>query len=136
MDSSKVQQVLNWPQPNYIKALQSFLGFANFYCHFIKDYFKQITALTSLIERDSRFIFNEEAHGQFQLLKEAFTTTPILYHCDPSLQTIVETDASEYALGVVLSQVNDLESIPFHLIVSSFSQMSSSIKFMKRNSLA
>ncbi|MBW0556279.1 hypothetical protein O181_095994 [Austropuccinia psidii MF-1] len=87
MDSSKVQQILKWPQPRNIKALQSFLRFANFYY--------------------SPFIFNEEALIQFQLLKEAFTTTPILSHFNPSLPTIVDTDASDYALGAILSQVND-----------------------------
>ncbi|MBW0467276.1 hypothetical protein O181_006991 [Austropuccinia psidii MF-1] len=107
MDSSKFQQILNWPQPKNIKALQSFLGFANFYCCFIKNYSKKITALTSLLKKDSPFIFNEEALSQFQILKEAFTTTPILSHFNPSLPTIVETDASDYALGAVLSQVND-----------------------------
>ncbi|MBW0471956.1 hypothetical protein O181_011671 [Austropuccinia psidii MF-1] len=44
---------------------------------------------------------------QLQILKEAFTTAPILSHFNPSLQTIVETNASDYALGAVLSQVND-----------------------------
>ncbi|MBW0508458.1 hypothetical protein O181_048173 [Austropuccinia psidii MF-1] len=107
MDSSKVQQILNCPQPKNIKALQSFLGFANFYCCFIKNYSKKITTLTSLLEEDSPFIFNEEALIQFQLLKEAFTTTPILSHFNPSLPTIVEIDASVYTLGAVLSQVND-----------------------------
>ncbi|MBW0584526.1 hypothetical protein O181_124241, partial [Austropuccinia psidii MF-1] len=53
------------------------------------------------------FIFNEEALSQFQILREAFTTAPILSHFNPSLPTIVETDASDYALGAVLSQVND-----------------------------
>ncbi|MBW0541621.1 hypothetical protein O181_081336, partial [Austropuccinia psidii MF-1] len=48
-----------------------------------------------------------EALSQFQVLKEAFTTAPILSHFDPSPPTIVETDASDYALGAVLSQVND-----------------------------
>ncbi|MBW0588066.1 hypothetical protein O181_127781, partial [Austropuccinia psidii MF-1] len=43
----------------------------------------------------------------FQVLKEAFTSAPILSHFNPSLPTIVETDASDYALGAVLSQVND-----------------------------
>ncbi|MBW0516462.1 hypothetical protein O181_056177 [Austropuccinia psidii MF-1] len=38
MDSSKVQKILNWPQPKNIKAIQLFVGFANFYCHFIKNY--------------------------------------------------------------------------------------------------
>ncbi|MBW0584770.1 hypothetical protein O181_124485 [Austropuccinia psidii MF-1] len=107
MDSSKVQQILNWPQPKNIKALQSFLGFANFYHCFIKNYSKKITSLTSLLKKDSPFIFNEEALSQFQSLKEAFTTAPILSHFNPSLPTIVETDASDYALGAVLSQVND-----------------------------
>ncbi|MBW0516587.1 hypothetical protein O181_056302 [Austropuccinia psidii MF-1] len=86
MDSSKVQQILNWPQPRNIKALQSFLGFANFYHHFIKNYSKKISALTSLLKKDSPFIFNEEALDQFQILKEAFTTAPILSPSNVSLQ--------------------------------------------------
>ncbi|MBW0510623.1 hypothetical protein O181_050338 [Austropuccinia psidii MF-1] len=107
MYSSKVQQILNWPQPKNIMALQYFLGFANFYCHFIKNYSKKITSLTSLLTKDSTFIFNEEALSQFQLLKEAFTMAPILSHFNPSLPTIVGTDASDYALGAVMSQLHD-----------------------------
>ncbi|MBW0553764.1 hypothetical protein O181_093479 [Austropuccinia psidii MF-1] len=86
MDSSKVQQILHWPQAKNLKALQSFLGFANFYY--------------------SPFIFNEEAVSQFQILKEAFTTAPILSNFNPSIPTIVETDGSDYDLSAVLSQVN------------------------------
>ncbi|MBW0585086.1 hypothetical protein O181_124801, partial [Austropuccinia psidii MF-1] len=48
-----------------------------------------------------------EALSQFQILKEAFTTAPILSRFNPPLPAIVETDASDYALGAVLSQVND-----------------------------
>ncbi|MBW0522990.1 hypothetical protein O181_062705 [Austropuccinia psidii MF-1] len=48
-----------------------------------------------------------EALSQFQIIKEAFATAPILSHFNPSLPAIVETDASDYALGAVLSQVND-----------------------------
>ncbi|MBW0561012.1 hypothetical protein O181_100727 [Austropuccinia psidii MF-1] len=55
----------------------------------------------------SPFIFNKEGLSQFQVLKEGFTTAPILSHFNPSLPTIVETDAADYALGAVLSQVND-----------------------------
>ncbi|MBW0536994.1 hypothetical protein O181_076709 [Austropuccinia psidii MF-1] len=105
--SSKVQPILNWPKPKNIKALQSFLGFANFYCCFIRKYSQKISALTCLLKKDSPFIYNEEAFGQFQIIKEAFTTAPILCHFNPPLPTIVETDASDYTLGAVLSQVND-----------------------------
>ncbi|MBW0583892.1 hypothetical protein O181_123607 [Austropuccinia psidii MF-1] len=67
----------------------------------------KISDLTSLLKKDSPFIFNEEALSQFQILKEALTTAPILSHFNPSLPTLVETDASDYALGVVWSRVND-----------------------------
>ncbi|MBW0541202.1 hypothetical protein O181_080917 [Austropuccinia psidii MF-1] len=112
MDSSKIQQIVNWPQPKNIKALQSFLGFANFYHRFIKNYSKKISALTSLLKKDSPFMFNEEALSPFQILREAFTTAPILSHFNPSLPTIVETDASDYAMGAVLSPVNDAGKHP------------------------
>ncbi|MBW0464092.1 hypothetical protein O181_003807 [Austropuccinia psidii MF-1] len=60
----------------------------------------------------SLFIFNEEALGQFQILKEAFTTAPILSHFNPSLPTIVETNVSDYSSGALLSQVNYSEKHP------------------------
>ncbi|MBW0552175.1 hypothetical protein O181_091890 [Austropuccinia psidii MF-1] len=55
----------------------------------------------------STFIFHDKALSQFQILKEASTAASILSHSNPSLPTIVETDASDYSLGSVLSQVND-----------------------------
>ncbi|MBW0494530.1 hypothetical protein O181_034245 [Austropuccinia psidii MF-1] len=67
----------------------------------------KITALTSLLKKDSPFIFNEEALIQLQILKEAFTTALILSPFNPSLLIIVETDASDYTFDAVLSQVND-----------------------------
>ncbi|MBW0502714.1 hypothetical protein O181_042429 [Austropuccinia psidii MF-1] len=111
MDSSKAQQILNWPQPKNIKSFQSFLGFANFYHCFIKNYSKKFL-LSLLLKKYSPFIFNEEALSQFQILKEEFTTSPILSHFNPSLPTIVETYASDYPLGAILSQVNDSRKHP------------------------
>ncbi|MBW0540206.1 hypothetical protein O181_079921 [Austropuccinia psidii MF-1] len=107
MDQAKFQQILNWPPPRNLKAFQSFLGFAHFYCHFIKNYSKKISSLTSFLKKDSHFPLNEEALRQFHKLKEAFIITSILSHFNPSLPTIVETDASDYVLGAVLSQVSD-----------------------------
>ncbi|MBW0534078.1 hypothetical protein O181_073793 [Austropuccinia psidii MF-1] len=107
MDYSKAQQILNWPQPKKRKALQSFLGFANFYHCFIHNFSKDINSLASLLRKNSPLIFNEEALSQFQILKQSFTPAPIIFHFNPSLPAIVETYTSYYALGAVLSQVND-----------------------------
>ncbi|MBW0579344.1 hypothetical protein O181_119059, partial [Austropuccinia psidii MF-1] len=99
MDQAKFQHILNWPPPRNLKALQSFLGFTNFYGRFIKNYSKKISSLTNFLKKDSCFPLNEEVLNQFHQLKEAFTTAPILSHFNPSLPTIVDTDASNYALG-------------------------------------
>ncbi|MBW0532243.1 hypothetical protein O181_071958 [Austropuccinia psidii MF-1] len=113
IDQEKVQQILNFPPPRNLKALQSFLGFANFYHHFIKNCSKKISSLTNFLKKDSNFPLNEEALRHFHQLKEPFTIAPILSHFDPSLPTIVETDASDYALGAVLSQISDSGKHPF-----------------------
>ncbi|MBW0580408.1 hypothetical protein O181_120123 [Austropuccinia psidii MF-1] len=99
MDQEKFQQILNWPPPRNLKALQSFLGFTNFYGRFIKNYSKKISSLTNFLKKDSCFPLNEEVLSHFHQLKEAFTTAPILSHFNPSLPTIIETDAPNYALG-------------------------------------
>ncbi|MBW0585167.1 hypothetical protein O181_124882 [Austropuccinia psidii MF-1] len=80
MDQAKSEQILNWPPPRNLKALQTFLGFANFYCHFINNYSMRIGSLTSFLKKYSFFPLNEEALIQFHQLKEAFTITSILLY--------------------------------------------------------
>ncbi|MBW0575434.1 hypothetical protein O181_115149 [Austropuccinia psidii MF-1] len=77
-----------------------------------KNYSKKITALTSLLKNDSTFIVNEAALSQFQVLKEAFTTALILSHFNPPLPAFVEIDASDYASGALLRQLNDSGKTP------------------------
>ncbi|MBW0472713.1 hypothetical protein O181_012428 [Austropuccinia psidii MF-1] len=80
MDQEKFQKILNWPPPRNLKALQSFLGFANFYRHFIKDYSKKMSSLTSFLKKDCCFTLNEEALSKFHQLKEALTKASILLY--------------------------------------------------------
>ncbi|MBW0561268.1 hypothetical protein O181_100983 [Austropuccinia psidii MF-1] len=97
MDQAKFQQIINWTPPRNFQELQSFPGFANFYRYFIKNYSKKISSLTTFLKKYSHFPLNKEGLRDFQQLKEAFTIAPILSHFNPSLPTIVETDASDYA---------------------------------------
>ncbi|MBW0560855.1 hypothetical protein O181_100570 [Austropuccinia psidii MF-1] len=80
MEQENVHQILDWPPPRNLKALQSSLGFANFYRHLIKNYFKKISSLTSFLKKYSCLPLNEEALSQFHQLKGAFTTAPILLY--------------------------------------------------------
>ncbi|MBW0565368.1 hypothetical protein O181_105083, partial [Austropuccinia psidii MF-1] len=76
---------------------------------------------------DSTFTFNEGALSQFQILKEEFTTAPILAHFNPSLPVIVESDASDYSLGAVLSQLNDSGNHP--IAFDSFKLLPSELNY-------
>lgn len=107
MDNSKVQTIVDWPEPTSVRAVQLFLGFANFYRRFIRNYSAIAKPLTTLTRKDVKFEFDENAAKAFAYLKKQFTTAPILVHFDPDKELIVETDASDYAIGAVLSQVGD-----------------------------
>jgi hypothetical protein len=104
MDKSKVETIQCWVTPSSVKDVQCFLGFANFYRWFIKGYSKITTPLTTLTCKNKPFSWNPTAQATFDTLKMAFTSVPILIHPDPAKPFIVETDASDFALGAILSQ--------------------------------
>lgn len=105
MDEGKVKAVLEWPQPTTLKELQRFLGFANFYRRFIRNFSSVASPLTSLVNMGThRLPRNESATQAFNQLKQRFTTAPILHHPDPELPFVVEVDASNTGLGAALSQ--------------------------------
>jgi hypothetical protein len=103
MDPKKIQTILDWSEPRKIKELQSFLGFANFYRRFISDYSDIVVPLTRLLRKDTAWTFPDSAREAFDNLKKAFTSAPVLSHWIPDRPVIVETDASDYALGAILS---------------------------------
>ena len=81
----------------------AFLGFTNFYRKFIQDYSKLILPLTQLTKKGQPFVWSKEADMAFEGLKKAFTSAPVLAHVDPQKPFIIEADASDFALGSILS---------------------------------
>ncbi|CAK9779336.1 unnamed protein product [Cutaneotrichosporon oleaginosum] len=104
MDPAKVKAIEGWPVPTVLRHVQAFLGFCNFYRQFIKAYSIIAAALTDLTKGDGSFKWTPEANKAFLDLKAAFRSADILQHADPRLQFILETDASDYGMGAVLSQ--------------------------------
>lgn len=95
MDEKKVNAMLNWPEPSTLKELQRFLGFANFYRRFIRNFSTVVAPLTSMVKKGThRLQWSDSTHKAFQTLKHRFSNAPILCHPDPSLPFIVEVDAS------------------------------------------
>ena len=95
--------ILDWPTPRKVKDVQSFLGFANFYRRFIPFYSDITIPLTRLTRKSAPWSWMSECQSTFDLLKKAFTSAPTLTHWQPDVPLIVETDASDYALGAIIS---------------------------------
>uniref|UniRef100_A0A8C2EBD4 Gypsy retrotransposon integrase-like protein 1 n=1 Tax=Cyprinus carpio TaxID=7962 RepID=A0A8C2EBD4_CYPCA len=104
MDLAKVKAVADWPTPDSRRAVQRFLGFANFYRRFIRNFSQIALPLTDLTSTKKRFCWSSQAQAAFENLKSLFISAPILTTPDPSRQFIVEVDASEVGVGAVLSQ--------------------------------
>lgn len=103
-DPAKVQAVPDWPTPTSRKQLQRFLGFANFYRRFVRNYSQVAAPLTRLTSTISPFSWTPDAQIAFEQLKHRFTTAPVLTHPDPGQQFFVEVDASDIGVGAILSQ--------------------------------
>ena len=117
MSDDKIKIIQDWPEPKKVKDIQSFLGFANFYCRFIFNYSDIIILLTCLTWKDIPWKFDSSCQDAFNSLKKAFTSTPILTHWIPDAQLIVETVALDYALVAILSVVNEdneVHPVAFH----------------------
>ena len=104
MDKDKIEAIVNWPTPKRIKDVRSFLGFANFYRHFIKGFTLWSRTLTHLTKKDVKWKWEQKHQEAFEALKEAFTKRPVLIIPDDDKPFELETDASDYAIGAVLSQ--------------------------------
>ena len=85
MSGSKVEEVKNWKIPRKVKDVQEFLGFANFYRRFIRDFAKLAVPLTTLTRKDQPWSWTPYCQKAFDTLKQAFTSAPILAHFDSSL---------------------------------------------------
>jgi hypothetical protein len=100
----KVKAVSQFPVPKNPKDVKSFLGLIGYYRRFIESFSKLTKPLTCLLKKDAAFHWNVEQQTAFNLLKEKLTTAPLLQYPDFSQPFIVTTDASNYAVGAVLSQ--------------------------------
>lgn len=104
MDPAKIKAITEFPVCANVHDIQSFLGTANFYRRFIKDFSKVAQPLTELLHKDKIFEWKEPQDQAMAYLKERFTTAPILRIFNSKLPIRVSTDASDFGIGAVLEQ--------------------------------
>ena len=107
-DESKFKTVRDWPIPQSVSDVRSFVGFATYYQRFIPNFAELAVPLNKLSEKYALFQWSKECQEAFDDLKHQLISAPILAYPDPSRQFTLDTDASNVAMGAVLSQLDDM----------------------------
>ncbi|XP_070010125.1 uncharacterized mitochondrial protein AtMg00860-like [Nicotiana sylvestris] len=105
VDRAKIEIISNLPPPTSVKGVRCFLGHADFYRRFIKDFSKIANPMSKLLEKDAKFVFDEKCLKAFEELKENLTTTPIIVTPNWSLPFELMCDASGIAIGQCLANI-------------------------------
>jgi len=103
-DPTQLDAITKWPIPTKRKELQLLLGFCNYYRRFIDKFAEIARPLYALTSSKVNFEWSPEAEKVFEQLKEAMISPPVLVYPDHEKSFVVECDASNYAIGGVLSQ--------------------------------
>jgi len=103
MEKEKVQRVIEWPVPKSVKDVQKFLGLANYYRQFVKDFAKIARPLHEMMRKENKWSWGKRQQKAFEELKKRFTTGPVLVTSDLDKEMRVEADMSDFAMGGVLS---------------------------------
>ena len=104
VDRSKISIIKTLAPPTTVKGIRSFLGHAGFYRRFIKDFSKIARPLCRLLEKDTKFNFDDSCKASFEEIKIRLVQAPMMATPDWDQEFEVMCDASDFAMGAVLGQ--------------------------------
>nr|GEZ55159.1 reverse transcriptase domain-containing protein [Tanacetum cinerariifolium] len=136
VDKAKVDVITKLPHPTTVKGVRSFLGHADFYRRFIKDFSKISRPMTHLLEKDTPFIFFEDCIKAFQTLKKKLTGAPIMIAPNWDLPFELVCDATDFAIGVVLGQRHEKYFRHIHYASKTLTEAESNYTTTEKEMLA
>ena len=104
IDPSKVEVILNWPNPNTVIEVRSFLGATQYWRKFIANFSSIATPLHALTSVNKVFHWGDVQQKAFDALKQKISSALVLALLDLRQPFEIQTDASDYAMGAVLMQ--------------------------------
>jgi hypothetical protein len=130
MNSNRVEMIVNWSKSHSHKDVQIFLRFVNFYRRFIKEFSRVANALSALLKKSDKdkfhilFEFTSDAKKSFEKLRQIFFTASLFRHFDLNRKIKFETDASDFVISRIISQLNEAIE-QWHFIIYWFRKMTS-----------
>lgn len=138
----KIESIEKWPEPKTVKELRSFLGLIGYYRRFVKDFAKIAKPLTNLFrgERDpssnKKITFGDTEKEAFEQLKTILTSSDILTYPSFDKKFLITTDASNYAIGAVLSQGEIGKDKPIHFASRTLNRTEENFSATEKEMLA
>ena len=108
LDDEDIRTVKNWPRPTSTKHVEQFLGLMNYHRSFMKDYAHLAVPLYELTGKNP-FVWKTKHEEAFEEVKIALTQAPVLGLPNKTDQFVLDTDASDVAVGAVVSQLQNGE---------------------------
>ncbi|GBG86615.1 hypothetical protein CBR_g41679 [Chara braunii] len=105
-EDSKIAAIRDWPTPRMLAELRSFLGLANYYRKFVRNFSTIAAPLRRLLRKETIWKWDKDCTSAMKKLKQALIEYPVLKVADSSLPFVVMTDASQYGIGAGLQQNN------------------------------
>ena len=122
VDPQTVSAVQSMEPPKTVREVRSFLGMTSYYRKYVPDFSKTARPLNLLTKKNAKFRWSPEAQSAFEKLKEALLRAPILAFPDIRKPFKLYTDASQYALGAVLTQEHEGQDRVIQFISHQFSE--------------
>ena len=99
-DPEKLSAVRDWHEPTRLKGERQFIGFVGYYRRFVNDFAKSVP-----------FVWGSDQQSAFDALKACLLSAPILGFPTEDDRFVLDTDASLFAIGGVLSQIQNEEEV-------------------------
>ena len=112
LNPKKLEAVRVWERPRTVTQVRSFTAFRNYYRKFVKNFAEVAKPLYPLTSKGVKFTWEKEHEDALRLSKTRLLQAPNLAFPSFRHPFVIDTDASETALGAVLSQIIDGEERP------------------------
>ncbi len=107
MNPEKIKVVKDWPISKNMKDIRGFLGFINFYRSLIIGYEEIAEPFYVLTKKDTTFIWKQKKEAVFIIFKGRVIEESVIHNTDPGKPYEVDTDTSDFTMGIQLEQQND-----------------------------
>lgn len=135
-NDDRVSSIVSAPIPNNISEVRAFVGMANYYSKFINNFSNTMSPLYNLLSKDVPFLWSKDCQRAYDTIKNAVTSDQVLVHFNPSLPLVLTTDASNAAVGGILSHKFSSGTKPIAFVSRALSKCEKNYSTLEKEALS